>query len=1185
MSHHQASGDFSFRTIPLEGCHLIEASAGTGKTWTLTALYLRLLVERDLTVEQILVVTFTEAATRELKSRIRDKLQGALARMQNGETPAGEDPFDLLPPAESDEGRRVLRVLNTALRNLDRAAVHTIHGFCSRILRDHAFASGLRFDVSVRVDDRDLQQQIIDDFWRRTIPCLAPQVVRYLAGRLDPDRLLNVLQPLLQHPDGQLDCAVPSGDLDQIVSLFEEHWLKLKSIWTESAGEVKSCVLDFKGFKGNIIKADKREQYVADLYRFMESGPDLDELPKEIQRWQASRLEKAVTKGNQPPDLEFFRQLDGLNAIIGELLSALQAEEQQLIKIALETLCSELPEQKNARGEIGFQDMLLKLREALRGPGGTNLSQRLREIYRAALIDEFQDTDPVQWDIFRNIFRDGSECPFYLIGDPKQAIYGFRGGDIHTYLAAARSGPTRHGLRYNHRSITELVAAVNRLFTANKRPFLSDEIRYQPVTSRATTVPLREPGFSSGESLLLVYPDQRRKDSGKQTGMGVVETRQLIRDQVTGEILRLLDLARRGEAWLGERPLKAGDIAVLVKTNREAEQILSALMRSGVNAAIRQSGDVFETPEAEDWRTLLVALLQPGAIGAMRGALTTRFFQFSCEEIVRLDDDPARLGQLLVLFRDLRKTWERFGVMSLTCQLMEWVKFPARVAAVAGGERSLANLLQIAELLHEVEYRERPGMVGLQRWLERRIFPGEGEQVPDEHMVRLASEEDAVAIVTMHASKGLEYPVVFCTSTWEGRARSTRMTEPVMCHDSTPPFSGIVLDLGGARYEEHRAAAQLQRLAESMRLLYVAVTRGCSRVYLFGAPVTLKGMGALEYLLFHRDGCVETPQAGEQPWELIENSLQELASEQSSLKILRILPEPAQDAMAAQGIHPDALPEARRVQQNHLSGWRIASFTSLSRHDDHAAELPDRDDRDLSDGGESLLEVSDLLPRGRVGGNLFHAMMEEIDFSLQDVEYNQQVCRKSLRRHGQPVERWPGLIELAERVLRTPLDDSGFCLQELKAADRRVELEFHYPLEPGSVQDVPALFARLDRQALRGYLKGFIDLVFRREGRYYLLDWKTNNLGQTALCYSRERLEAAILQCNYNLQQAVYSVALHRHLRSTLAGYSFAENFGGVHYLFVRGMDPQRGSSSGVWSYRPREEELAALDHWLGGGR
>ncbi|MEJ2589840.1 MAG: exodeoxyribonuclease V subunit beta [Candidatus Thiodiazotropha sp.] len=1171
-------------SVELRGINLVEASAGTGKTHTLTALYLRLLLEQGLAPESILVVTYTQAATAELKGRIRQRLLEARTLLAGGE--CNDDGLAALLAGVAAPDTALKR-LDLAIAGFDQAAIFTIHGFCQRVLTEQAFETGQPFSVELVPDQSVRLQQIADDFWRREMERLPPLFLETLRGRIPgPESLLQRLRVALGKPYLRVRAAAWPDDLPRLEAAALELQAALRTLWAREGENVQRLLSDGRVLKGNVYRASWVGGWCSEMTRWL-SGTPYDEPFDKVERFTTGTIAAAVKAGQTPPQHPFF---DRLEVYLQTAEACVRAGRQAQVAVQAafhDFLMAELPKRQAEAGEWSYDDLLLRLHQALLDAGGERLSALLRSRYPAALVDEFQDTDPVQYEILQQIYR-GSPLPLFLVGDPKQAIYSFRGADIFAYLRARRDAAAAvHTLDSNWRSTPALVAAVNALFETPSRPFFYSEIDFQPVKP-APRPKQRLQVRGDGEAALRIWQLPFDRQSR------VEAARSAVADATADEIARLLKLAEKGAARIGTQALGGGDFAVLVRTHAQAERIAASLRERGINSVRNSQQSVFRSAEAESLQRLLMALLEPRRASLVRAALATPLLGWDAERIDRLNRDDRALGDCLARFHEFHRLWQRRGFIVMFRRLLAAEGIENRLLEFRDGERRLTNLYHLAELLHQQATTTWCGMEGLLKWLVRQ----REARAQDEQLLRLESDSHLVKIDTLHGSKGLEYPIVFCPYLWD-ESEGLADDRPYLFHDPAADYAAV-LEIGSDGFARDRQRLQEESLAESLRLLYVALTRAEQRCYLPWGPVKNSETSALCWLLHSgRTIADETPpeawyaRARAMSAEAQQQDLEGLVARAGGSIDLSPLPAdgmPGQMALAM----PPTLTLARHFSARIEAVRRVASFSSLAagRPEDH----PDHDAQTL---GETLLlpplAGDDIhgFPRGAGPGSCLHAVLELVDFTAPaDVDLMPLITRL-LRLHVIE-ERWaPVVAGMVRDLTATPLNREGLALGSVAPSRRVNEMAFHFPVHrlspvailrlaerhgfsqtPGMIEGL----AGLDVPAVDGFLKGFIDLVFESQGRYYLADYKSNWLGDGVEAYHQTALRDAMVEHHYPLQYALYTLALHRYLGLRLPGYDYERHFGGVYYLFLRGMQPSSGAQFGVVAERPPLAFIDALD-------
>jgi exodeoxyribonuclease V beta subunit len=863
----------------------------------------------------------------------------------------------------------------------------------------------------------------------------------------------------------------------------------------------------------------------------------------------------------------------------------------QILHHDLLTYCNtELPRRKRREQTQSYDDLLLNLRTALQTPGrGAQLAESIRNRYRAALIDEFQDTDPIQYDIFTSIYKDSGQ-PVFLVGDPKQAIYSFRGADIFAYLRAKQEAGDEYTLATNWRSDPGLITAFNALFGLCPNPFLLPEIPFHPVQAADLTHPrLVTPGDDRGP-LRIWFMGQ--DGAGKPLNKGVARPR--IAGATAGTIAGLLNQGERGEAYLeherGRRPLRGSDMAVLVRNHRQAGEIRRALLALGVPSVEQSRDSVFETPEALELERVLLAVVTPRREERLRAALVTDVLGLSAAVLHGLLADERDWERLLLEFHGYHQLWREQGFIRMFRNLLVGRDVYRRLLGFRDGERRMTNLLHLAELLQEASVNQRLGMEGLVQWLAaQRAEPAADQET---QQLRLESDADLVQIVTIHKSKGLEYPIVFCPFLWDAKLWSA--SEDIISFHDPDRDNVAVLDMGSEARDWHRGLAEREELAEELRLAYVALTRAKYRCYTVWGSLRDGEKSALAWLLYrppvvqaqkdlhgaHRE-YVKGLNA-----EALLSGLQRLAAQGAGT--VQVSPLPTQSEPYQPRRADGEAFRARYFAGEPRLGWRFSSFTALQER--RGGELPDYDGSVPTAAAPADTAGRNIFtfPQGARAGRCLHAIFEQIDFTQGD-EPLMQTTRSVLRKYGFASEWVDVVAQMVRRVLQVPLDPGGsVTLGGVGRAQRLTELAFMYRFASLDAQALKGLLSRhgehwaaaLESAAFRlgeGFMRGFIDLAFAAGERVYLVDYKSNWLGLAPEDYGQRALARAMAAGGYHLQYLIYTVALHRYLKWRRPGYDYDRHFGGVRYLFLRGMDP-RDPRRGVYAVRPPADLVAALD-------
>ena len=1180
--------------IPLIGRNLIEASAGTGKTYTIAGLYTRLIVEKQLNVDNILVMTFTNAAREELRSRLRQALANAL-KVIAGEGSDTDDPFlrELAIQHSHDEmmATTAIKKLKLALCDFDQASIYTIHGFCQRMLQDVAVETGVAFENELVSDDSELGQKIVDDFWRKRFFNASNQRLNQLASAgVTPETLKNsvfqwIAKPYLKILPLQQDSACQAIDNEMTLAL--EY---ARRLWGESAVEIKTLLKEHESLDKRSYSKKNVPGWIKNLEAMLESG-EIDPASTAALRFMTQGIAEKTKLAYEPLKHPFFDSWEQLVLLSKQRQLCDRQSINQLRFECLQHLRSELKRIKRDQRLFNYDDLLLHLHQALSGETGAGLARRISKQFPAALIDEFQDTDPVQYEIFDSIYaRNGrSDHALFLVGDPKQAIYSFRGADIHTYLRARKTvREPWWTLTQNWRSSQSLVAAINQLFERHQHPFWLDKISYQKViAAQGKTLDSHLPdGMPALRCWFVNNPVESEKPLTK------TDATALIVEAVANEIAELLNRGMSGQFNLDSQALGGGDIAVLVRKKAQGELIRNALTERGIASVLLTHDSVFHTLEAQQLVCILNAVLQPTQQGLIRAALATDILGLNAEQIAELEHDEVTTqlewDQWLERFRQWHQFWLERGFMQMFRMVIDSGDCYRRWLKLADGERRMTNLLHLGELIHQQNQHNALGLQGMVNWFNR-----QRDSTDEAAQLRLESDENLVRIVTIHASKGLEYNLVFCPFLWDGGAASRSDNGlPFVYHDPKNDDTAY-LDMGSDVRAEGLQLAQDEAFAEDLRLLYVALTRAKYHCTLVTGHLSSLENSALGWLLYGNPTLTER--------DHVISQIKNLSAEEKleALKVLTmetdgalqwcLLPHNENRVTFKPTMHDRSTKSAKQFTGEIGISRQLTSFSLLTQGIEHNVHQIDAEEPDpVAD----CLLTTDQFPGGTQAGICLHKMLEKLDFT-RPVAEQIPVLHEALAGSyfGAEQEQLVHIvIPWLQTVLATPFDsENRFCLQQLANKNRIDELGFFYPVNALNRQAIKPLLHdycpnsvirstlnQLQAAQMKGWMRGFIDLVYRRHDRYYLVDYKSNWLGNTNNAYSEQNLVKTIADRQYYLQYLIYSVALHRFLTLRVADYDYQRHFGGVYYLFIRGMSVER-PGAGVYFDRPAQQLIEAL--------
>lgn len=1204
-------------TFPLYGMRLIEASAGTGKTYTIASLFIRLLLghgkeyshQIPLTVDKILVVTFTEAATAELRSRIRERIIGVRLDFMKGQS---GDPFIQTLINQSDDIGIDIRLLRFAELQMDEAAIYTIHGFCQRMLMQNAFESGSLFQQNLLEDDSQLLLQATNDFWRRHFYDLSiPLTELVFSYWQHPDQLKNELRSWLSRHDLQF---IPHIEDFDFKAKYENSLAKieqLKNDWLANQGDYLDIISHSDVSKRSYTKKNlpKWLKEVSDWAFVVSSSLDL---PKNLIKFSQKTLDEKTPKGATPTHAIF----DAIEKILELDLSI---KNTILIK-ATEWVRADLQKSKHSQSLLGFDDLLLRLDDALQNSPENHLAEQIRASYPIALIDEFQDTDPVQYRIFQTIYSthesvaesEGSEqvntegnteasteantelsiieaplrsSGLFMIGDPKQAIYSFRGADIFTYMKARQNVAAHYSLDFNYRSSPEMINAVNTFFEFCPAPFIYEDdipfIAVQAPSIKRKKLVVKNFDDPTQTALQFIHPVSGENADGFKQSITIA---------CVNEIKNLLMLAQQGSAYLesvsgDKKSIGANDIAILVRTGKEAALMRKALLDENINSVyLSLKESVYATPLAKDLLFILKACLNPEDERLLRSAIGCKLFALSPVEIHELLFDTKIWEQKIAQFFEYQALWNKSGVLVMLHKLFNEQGINQQLLKDAKGERLLTDLLHLGELLQKNSV-EHDGGFALMRWFGEQVSQVNGDN--SEQKQRLESEKDLIQVSTLHKSKGLEYDIVFMPFT--GLHQKPR---DCLYHDPEQDFQ-LFYDL--QNNSKHVALTEKEQLAEDLRLLYVGLTRSVYRCYIgIGSYKTGRvknsplAKSALGYI------CLKTSKdllAGDSAG--LNSHLDSMCKQSNNISVRTTPINNELPYIVEQGDYTLQPPAqfTGKIERN----WWISSYSSLSRFHTGSHQTPVTSNV----MGNELLEIElepkktpFSFPRGAKHGSFLHLLFELIDFQNQDATLMSAIIQEQLEKHlYSDVDLWtPILVTWFKQLLAFPLMEN-FALNQLTPRAKKVEMQFFIDMKALHSYQVNKLIKQYDAlsqragdlqfQGVQGFLKGFIDLTFEFEGQYYLLDYKSNHLGDSLEDYNQTNIENMMVEHRYDFQYQLYTLALHRLLRSRQPDYDYELHIGGVFYTFIRGM--QDKENYGVYFNKPDFALIDGLDKLFSG--
>lgn len=1112
---------FEVLTVPLTGSNLIEASAGTGKTYSIAILSLRLILEKKIPINEILMVTFTNAAVAELQERVRFFIREAY-KYVNGQDIGDAQIKSVVDASKSqlthEEAQLLLR---RALLNIDETAIMTIHGFCQKSLHEFAFETNQLFNAELIQDVTEIITKEIQQFWRSHITVLEDEYLKILtACGFNHATIFAVLKDHL-------------NEKNYLFYDFERRY-DLKTDLEKNTGEsYKTLQAQAETCKEQLIQKiiDERTHIENQCYknRYAQSLVTTLDDPEKFIAIIYERKTKKYIKDLFPEYLkEILRYY--------ELCEAILVQEEKTINdvysFAIQEISEQIEKHKRALNLMSFDDMIVRMHDALTKNKNTSLAEELRKKYKAVFIDEFQDTDKKQYEIFKNAFQDNSIL--FYIGDPKQSIYAFRKADIATYFEARNRVDNVYEMNINYRSTPSLITALNHFFLPHET---FDTFHYEDDNQNITYTNVDAPANDSKGNILYknnpITPIQLTKLNKKDE----------IASDLTYQILNLLTDSNFTipDKKLGNRPIRPSDIGVLVRSNRDGLKIQQQLSHVNIPTVIFSDIKILQTNEAQEIAYLLDAIIQHKRAQVNR-VLLTKMFGWKKEDILQADDE-----HLIEMFRNYYSMWLEKGIYATLMTVIS--DFRIRTALTSddeeNGMRILTNLTHLMELLYKTESRQHLNPVELLQWLRLNIANPESED--DEWIQRMETDEEAVKIVTIHKSKGLQYPIVFAP--YLDFALRVENSSIVNFRDKNGDYrSGKLTQLD----DSQRQLYLNQSEQENRRLLYVTLTRAVYACFIYKNNYYTKSTLSEFVNAITVDGVyIGENEPLEKPTT---HYVPEAPKKQNHPKITNFI-----------------------LRENY---WARMSYSSLAAKPEfipranYSSETQDYD-----------YFIFKSLGKGSKIGNFLHTLFENISF---DTTQNQQrtiqrIINQFIQKKEQSFEE--NIHQLLEHTLQVKIqtDAESFSLSEVNPQTLIHELEFDFPV----ARFTPALLQNLQQQGitishetwkqLEGMMTGKIDLFFKHNGKYYLLDWKSNYLGATLEDYSQTALSEVMRVNNYHLQYYIYTYAVRKFLVSRLDNdFDYERDFGGVLYLFIRGI--RRDKTHGIFYAKPTLKQLKLME-------
>jgi len=1196
----------------LESEKLIEASAGTGKTYNIQNLYARLVLEKKLDISSILVVTFTEAATKELKDRIRNILTDIKTFME------GKKKYDsrivaIAGDKSSFHGK--IGILNKAINNFDNASIFTIHGFCKKILSENAFKCSLPFNFKLETDTKSLINEILTDYFRKNYYAGDGVLLSILnSSKFGLNDLLSFINKVVNNDDNVQIKAPELEGLDEFI-------VQLKQLSALCNSDISQKFHSFvcKMISEDVFKVSYQKTFESDWEIFTStselSGKNYFSMYEKCHKFtKPSIFTNCYVKKRNFCENSFPDELSEFTYLCEEISKfPLENVLNNRLKIECKNYFLEKYKRyKTSLNFLTFNDLVAKTEKFL--TENKDFLIKIQSEYNAALIDEFQDTDTLQYSIFKKIFT-GVAKTVFLVGDPKQAIYGFRGGDIYMYRQVKRelikysekNDLTQiFTLPTNFRSSPEIIESVNSIFNRNNS-FVDKEINFHNAKS-----------ISKDEKLLLGENNYNEKPI-KLIYLSEPHTSDSMWKDVAKEILiEVLNILKNETAFIIANGVKRrvipGDLAILITDNKDANSIKNLFLKHGIPAVTRSQESVFDTTEAESMKIIFSAILSNSNICLIKAALTTTLFSYTASDIFNFSHESEsedEITDIIEFFKFLYHVWKENSFIEMFTLLISHKNYKHNLLKSTGGIRSYTNIMHISELMHSVELKKNTNPSSLFRWFCKQI-DAETRDSDNSFELRLETDNDAVQIMTIHKSKGLEFPIVFCPTIWKCKSKSKNISY-VKFHNEK---NEIIYDISPD--DEKIGLHEDDELAEKMRLFYVAVTRAKYRCYLYWGKFTENSKmwtSPLDYI-FAGDEKLYTEKFGN-----ITKLLEKISKEKGKIDYIPdfgdfielVKKSQSDEKIDIKYSYNDEKTEPNSVRSFDSAlletNWSITSFSSILSHQNHPIsfknleniekdydELDSQINEELSENHQNTIFN---FPGGPNTGTCWHEIFEQIDFQ-NDIEIISKVVKEKLLNYGllkdvdeaEQNSRLQLAISMVNNVINHKFNEvDQFSLNLIPRKDRLNEMEFHFSLNISNIH----LFAKAINEYAEsigitkfpiselksissGFMCGFIDLVFRYNSRYYIVDWKSNKINGTNSDFTPNGMLSEIGKNFYHAQYLIYCIALTKFLKLHIKNFNYDKDFGGVYYIFLRGVNE---NGNGVFYEKPSKELISQLENSL----
>jgi len=1115
--------DFKASEVPLSGSNLIEASAGTGKTYSIAILVLRLLLEKSISIKEILMVTFTKAAAAELEERIRLFIRSAYLVSKGGSIEDTTITSLVKISIAKTSNKNVAGLLKDAIIYLDETSVLTIHSFCQKTLSEFAFETHQLFGAELMQDTSELIETEVNSFWRKYVTSIPIELLTAMDNGLSRDDIKNIVKT---HLDGKsyhefdpfqeyfLDAVLYDRTIKNLneiaIKYVAEQLILLQYIGDNTETHRTKCTDNTYARRGLLHLVDNHQDFLNAVIEKRGSAY----IPKLFQNI-----------------LDRFDECEKCNT---EKDNCIQECLNAIYYLAIAEVTAGVKKFKLQNNKVTFDDFITNLHTALVKKDNIKLAGALQNKFKAVFIDEFQDTDKMQYEVFNKAF--GGNTVLFYIGDPKQSIFAWRKADIATYFSAYNNAENCYGMNENYRSSEDYIKAMNVFFQPTPN---FDTFHFGLNNQAITYIPVNSPADNTKGNLKFGDSNCIPISINEQPNKQVIEI------AVTAQVIDLLT----NEAYTifknnSARKILPSDIGILVRSNTEGNSIKAALAKYGIPAVTIGDAKVLESNEAQQVLYILEAMMDLSR-SSINKALLCSFTGFGTSDILILDDEVP-----LELFKKYKASWDKDGIYNALTDFMT----DFGVAEILlhnnteNGERTITNLFQLKELLYKIQTIKNLSPTELISWLRRGIESNDA--TGDEYEQRIENDEVCVKIVTIHKSKGLEYNIVLAPY-----LDIMERKKDTFC--SFKNEHGEYVNLRKDKLTSDQSLLFKQQAEqENRRLVYVAITRAVYKCFIFK---NTSGQANPSTLSFFTTAITD-----------FDNGLIEKCTdvEIAAGFFFKNIAPPVNIKTIA--------PVNFTLTHNN---WQRMSYTML------AAETEKKSKTSTGNLGNEYDEfIFKQLTKGSKTGNMLHHILENINFSNNEnwpihIDNAIREFNPSLRNEFEPK-----LLEMLQQILEAniTMGETSFTLEQVGFNDRIHEFEFDFPVDNFDTSALQAVATDTlnihvkDRREIEGIMNGKIDMLFQCQGKYFILDWKSTFLGDTLAANAPDVLTEAMSENNYHLQYLIYTLATKKYLETRLPDFDYERDFGGVLYLFVRGM--RKGTDYGVFNCKPSLEQIEQLE-------